>query len=152
MDSTLSRHAAAARWLWAATASVAAACFITLAAHPAYAQQGGDGTGPRQKAESPYFFVKSDDPGLDQLPLKSTQVDVRISGVIADVTVTQHYKNEGRRAIEARYVFPGSTRAAVYGMNVRLADRLITANIREKQQARIEYDSAKKEGKTAALL
>ena len=37
-------------------------------------------------------------------------------------------------------------------MNVRLADRLITANIREKQQARIEYDSAKKEGKTAALL
>ena len=89
---------------------------------------------------------------MDQLPLKSTQVDVRISGVIADVTVTQHYKNEGQRAIEAKYVFPGSTKAAVYGMNVRLADRLITATIREKQQARIEYDSAKKEGKTAALL
>ena len=86
------------------------------------------------------------------MPLKSTRVDVRISGVIADVTVTQRYKNEGQRAIEAKYVFPGSTRAAVYGMNVRLADRLITAQIREKQQARIEYDSAKKEGKTAALL
>ena len=49
-------------------------------------------------------------------------------------------------------MFPGSTRAAVYGMNVRLGDRLITAQIREKQQARIEYDTAKKEGKTAALL
>jgi Ca-activated chloride channel family protein len=86
------------------------------------------------------------------LPLKSTHVDVRVSGVIADVTVVQTYKNEGQRAIEAKYVFPGSTRAAVHGMNVRLADRLITAKIREKQQARIEYDTAKKEGKTAALL
>jgi len=104
------------------------------------------------KAESPHFFVHSDDPGTDRLPLKSTRVDVRIAGVIADVTVTQHYRNEGQRAIEARYVFPGSTQAAVYAMNVRLADRLLTARIREKQQARIEYDAAKKEGKTSALL
>ena len=52
----------------------------------------------RARTESPYFSVKSDDPALDRLPLKSTQVDVRISGVIADVTVTQHYRNEGQRA------------------------------------------------------
>ena len=61
-------------------------------------------------AESPYFHVNSDDPGVDALPLKATQVDVRIAGVIAAVTVTQHYRNEGQRPIEARYVFPGSTR------------------------------------------
>lgn len=151
MPSTLSHPAPAARWLWLATAGFAAACFVTLTLRPAHAQDR-DSTASRQKTESPYFFVKSDEPGLDRLPLKATQVDVRISGVIADVTVTQHYRNEGQRAIEAKYVFPGSTKAAVYGMNVRLADRLITANIREKQQARIEYDSAKKEGKTAALL
>jgi Ca-activated chloride channel family protein len=104
------------------------------------------------RTESPYFFVQSDDPEVDRLPLKDTQVDVRVVGVIADVTVTQQYKNEGTRPIEARYVFPGSTHAAVYGMTVRLADRVLTAEIREKQQARIEYDSAKREGKTAALL
>lgn len=151
MQATLSPTAGKAHWLWVATAGVAAACFITLTLRPAHAQDRV-GAAPRLKTESPYFFVKSDAPGLDQLPLKSTQVDVRISGVIADVTVTQHYRNDGQRAIEARYVFPGSTQAAVYGMNVRLADRLISANIREKQQARIEYDSARKEGKTAALL
>ncbi|MBK6386601.1 MAG: VWA domain-containing protein [Rhodoferax sp.] len=138
-----------ARWLWITTTSLAAACFLALVAQSAQAQ---DRDAPRLKTESPYFFVKSDDPAVDQLPLKSTQVDVRISGVIADVTVTQHYRNEGQRVIEAKYVFPGSTRAAVHGMNVRLADRLITAKIREKQQARIEYDTARKEGKTAALL
>ncbi len=104
------------------------------------------------KAQSPYFVVDSTDPSVDRLPLKSTSVDVRIAGVIADVTVTQHYRNEGQRPIEARYVFPGSTQAAVYAMSVRLGDRLLTAHIKEKQQARIEYDTAKKEGKTSALL
>lgn len=103
-------------------------------------------------AESPYFHVKSDDPTLDALPLKGTQVDVKISGVIADVMVTQHYRNEGQRPIEAKYVFPGSTRAAVHAMNVRVGDRLISAQIREKQRARMEYDSARREGKTTALL
>ncbi len=106
----------------------------------------------RERVESPYFFVKSDDPTLDQLPLKSTRVDVKIAGVIADVTVTQRYRNEGKRAIEARYVFPGGTRSAVYAMNVRLGDRLLTAKIREKEAARVEYQAAKSEGRTAALL
>ena len=138
------------RWLWLATTTLSAACFVILVNSPANAQDRD--AAPRLHTESPYFFVKSDSPGVDQLPLKSTKVDVRVSGVIADVTVVQTYKNEGQRAIEAKYVFPGSTRAAVHGMNVRLADRLITAKIREKQQAKIEYDAAKAQGKTAALL
>lgn len=136
-------------WLWLATTSAATACFVALSVRPVHAQ---DGAAPRATTESPYFFVKSDQPGVDALPLKSTDVQVNIAGVIADVVVTQVYRNEGTRAIEARYVFPGSSRAAVHGMQVRLADRLITARIREKQQARIEFDAAKREGKTAALL
>lgn len=104
------------------------------------------------RTESPYFFVDSDDPSLDRLPLKSTRVRVRIVGVIADVTVVQQYRNDGTRPIEARYVFPGSTRAAVYGMTVRLGERLLTAEIREKARARREYTAAKHEGRTAALL
>lgn len=136
-------------WLWLATVSIATTCFVLLTARPAGAQEA---PGPRLKTESPYFFVKSDAPDTDRLPLKGTEVNVRVSGVIADVTVTQTYRNEGQRAIEAKYVFPGSTKAAVSGLNVRLGDRLITAQIREKQQALIEYDTAKKEGKTAALL
>ena len=139
MEATL--HRRPGRWLWLGTFGLAAACFVVLVARPARAQEG---PGPRLKTESPYFFVKSDDPEVDRLPLKGTEVDVKISGVIADVTVTQTYRNEGRRPIEAKYVFPGSTKAAVSGLNVRLADRLITAQIREKAQARIEYDNAKK--------
>ncbi|MBU1359535.1 MAG: VIT and VWA domain-containing protein [Gammaproteobacteria bacterium] len=135
--------------LWLATLSLSAASFFVLLARPLHAQETD---GPRTKTESPYFFVKSDDPAVDALPLKSTEVDVRVTGVIADVTVRQTYRNEGKRAIEARYVFPGSTRAAVSGLNFRLGDRLVTAQIREKQQARIDYEAARQEGKTATLL
>jgi Ca-activated chloride channel homolog len=103
-------------------------------------------------SESPYFHIKSGDPTVDALPLQSTRVDVRIAGVIADVTVTQRYRNEGSRPIEAKYIFPGSTRAAVHAMNLRVGDRLITAQIQEKRKARLAYQQAQREGKTAALL
>ncbi|MBS0453106.1 MAG: VWA domain-containing protein [Proteobacteria bacterium] len=144
-------HPRHARRLWLGTLVLAALCFLLMLASPppAHAQEQGQ---PRQKTESPYFFVKSDDPSVDRLPLKGTAVDVKIAGVIAQVRVTQTYRNEGTRPIEASYVFPGSTRAAVNGLTVRLAERVIEAQIREKQQARQEYESAKQQGKTAALL
>ncbi|MEN6587686.1 MAG: VIT domain-containing protein, partial [Sulfuricella sp.] len=111
-----------------------------------------ENTSPDSKTLAPYFFIDSSDPSVDRLPLKSTDVEVKIAGVIADVKVTQRYKNEGTRPIEARYVFPASTRAAVYGMRMRVGRRLVEAQIREKQQARAEYEAAKKEGKSASLL
>jgi Ca-activated chloride channel family protein len=101
---------------------------------------------------SPYFFVKSDDPQVDQLPLKSTSVEVNVAGVIADIVVTQVYKNEGTRPLEAIYVFPASTRAAVYGMTMTIGERTITAKIRERAEARQEYEQAKQAGQSASLL
>jgi Ca-activated chloride channel family protein len=101
---------------------------------------------------SPYFFVKSDNPGVDRLPLKSTSASVNISGVIADVLVAQVYKNEGKRPIEAIYVFPASTRAAVYGMKMTIGERVIEAKIAKRDDARREYERAREEGKGASLL
>jgi Ca-activated chloride channel family protein len=104
------------------------------------------------KTLSPYFFVKSDNPDLDQLPLKSTSAAVNIAGVIADVKVTQIYRNEGKRAIEAVYIFPASTRAAVCGMKMTIGERTIVARIEKREQARAAYEQAKKEGRSASLL
>lgn len=104
------------------------------------------------KTLSPYFWVKSDEPGVEQLPLKSTGADVRIAGVIADVQVTQVYQNTGKQAIEAVYVFPASTRASVYAMKMTIGERTIIAKIQEKEKARQEYEKAKQEGKSASLL
>lgn len=101
---------------------------------------------------SPYFFVKSDDAAADRMPLTSTHVEVNIAGVIADVRVTQVYCNQGQRPLEAVYVFPGSTRAAVYGMTMTIGERTIVANIERKQAARQQYEQAKHAGKSASLL
>lgn len=107
---------------------------------------------PADKTLSPFFFVDGGDPTLDRLPLKDTRVDVAITGVIADVTVRQVYENRGARPIHARYVFPASTRAAVYGMTMTVGDVRIVARIKEREQAKSEFEAAKREGKSASLL
>jgi Ca-activated chloride channel homolog len=125
------------------------AAAIVLPAHDvrsAGRQEQGDRT------LSPYFFVKSDDPDIDRLPLASSSASVDIAGVIASVRLTQVYKNTGRRTIEAVYVFPGSTRAAVHGMTMRIGERRIAAKIEERQEARRQYDAARSAGQTASLL
>jgi Ca-activated chloride channel homolog len=101
---------------------------------------------------SPYFFVENGDPAVDHLPLKETRADVHIAGVIADVLVTQVYRNEGSRPLNAQYVFPASTRAAVHGMTMQVGDQRIRAKIREKQAAKKEFEAARAAGKSAALL
>ena len=101
---------------------------------------------------SPYFFVVSDNPDTDRLPLKSTSAAVNISGVIADVLVTQVYKNDGRKPLEAIYIFPSSTRAAVYGMKMTIGKRVIEAKIKKRDEARRDYEQARDAGKNASLL
>ncbi len=101
---------------------------------------------------SPYFMVKSEGKELDQLPLKSTSAAVNIAGVIADVTITQVYCNEGEFPIEAIYVFPASSRAAIYGMKMKVGTRTITAEIQEREKARQTYETAKNNGQRTSLL
>jgi Ca-activated chloride channel family protein len=101
---------------------------------------------------SPYFFIENGDPSVDHFPLKETDVNVDISGVIADVRITQKYSNDGTRPIHARYIFPASTRAAVHGMTMTVGEQTITAEIKERQAAQKEFGQAKKEGKNTSLL
>ncbi|MGZ8270506.1 MAG: VIT and vWA domain-containing protein [Methylophilus sp.] len=129
---------------------VTASASLMLLSNTGYAE--ANSTTDNEKTLSPYFFVKSDDPTIDQLPLKSTDVKVNITGVIADVVVTQHYRNEGTRPLEAKYVFPASNHAAVYALQMHIGDRVVEAKIREKKQAKAEYEQAKSEGKSASLL
>ena len=104
------------------------------------------------KTLSPWFLVMSEDTTLDQLPLKATSAQVMISGVIADVTVRQMYTNEGQENLEAVYVFPASTRAAVYYMQMEIGNRILMARIKEKEEAKEIYEAAKDSGKTVTLL
>jgi len=84
---------------------------------------------------SPYFFIPNSDPSIDQFPLLETKAKVNISGVIAYVELTQVYKNEGERTIEAIYVFPLSTKSAIHSMKMEIGNRTIIAKIEERELA-----------------
>lgn len=125
--------------------------FAGLALSPQVALAATD-VPPTDKTLSPFFVVEGADPNVEALPLESTKVDVQVTGVIAEVTVTQAYKNAGKKPINAQYVFPASTRAAVHGMRMQVRDQVIEAQIKEKQQAAQVFEAAKKAGKSASLL
>ena len=126
-------------------ALVAAVLFCRLPAHASEEPS-------EDKTLSPYFFVEKGDQSVDSFPLTSTDVKATVNGVIADVFVTQKYVNNGKTPINARYVFPASTRAAVHGMKMTVGNRVVTARIREREAARQEFERAKSKGKSASLL
>ncbi|NVK51517.1 MAG: VWA domain-containing protein [Flavobacteriaceae bacterium] len=102
-----------------------------------------------QKAESPYLKVVTKNANI---PLQSTKANVQIVGTIAQVQITQTYQNLGDNPIEASYVFPMSTQAAVHNMQMTIGNRIIKAEVFEKKKAEKIYKKAIKEGKRAAKL
>ena len=102
-----------------------------------------------QKSESPYLKVVSKDANI---PLQSTKANVQIVGTIAHVQITQTYQNLGKKPIEASYVFPMSSQAAVHNMQMTIGNRIIKAEVFEKKKAEKIYNKAIKEGKRAAKL
>jgi len=101
---------------------------------------------------SPYFFIEGTDSANDRLPLKRSSADVQLNGFFASVQLSQRYRNEGTQPINATYIFPGSTHAAVNGMTMTIGERRIVAKIKEKRAARQTFDEARKAGKSASLL
>ncbi|HJV37779.1 MAG TPA: VIT and VWA domain-containing protein, partial [Geothrix sp.] len=145
-------HRATAFMLACWTGLTPLACARSRPLSPSAFRPDPQGEASADRTLSPYFFVKGEDAALDQLPLKATSAKVAIAGVIADVTVTQVYRNTGTKPLEALYVFPGSTRSAVYGMTMRIGERVLKAQIKERGQARADYERAKQEGRSASLL
>lgn len=102
----------------------------------------------------PYFQVNHshDDSAHQVLPLESTHAEVTIAGPLAQVTLTQTFTNEGSEPLDATYLFPASTGAAVHGMTMTLGERTIAAKIQEKEEAKKTFQKAQSESKSAALL
>ena len=96
--------------------------------------------------------IGSGDKSLGSCPLKHTAVTVDVSGFIARVTVRQQFQNPFEDKIEAVYVFPLSQDAAVDRMTMKVGDRIVKGEIKERGEARAIYESAKAAGKVASLL
>jgi Ca-activated chloride channel family protein len=82
----------------------------------------------------------------------NTDVTLTISGLVARVSVRQQFRNDGDEWTEGVYVFPLPDKAAVDRMRLHIGERFIEGEIREKEQAKKEYERARSEGRKASLV
>ncbi len=99
------------------------------------------------------LLYKTDTPGRYSLsPSLKTEVNIKVSGMVVRTKLTQQFKNESSQWLEGVYVFPLPESAAVDHMKLRIGERTIEGQIKERQEAKRIYNQAKRQGKKAALI
>jgi Ca-activated chloride channel homolog len=88
----------------------------------------------------------------ERLPLKALSVEAAVVGMTATSTVRQRFANNGDTAIEATYVFPLPARAGVTDFVADLAGRRVVGVLKERGQARADYEQALVFGQRAAIV
>lgn len=90
--------------------------------------------------------------GAHSFPLQAVDVQGVVRGLLYSATVTQKFKNDRETRMEAVYTFPLPPKAAVHGFTLRIGERVIQGEIKERGAARREYAQAIATGHRAALL
>ncbi len=103
---------------------------------------------PTASEESGFGVLKTERGGL---PLVAMDVSARISGLTAEVRVRQTYRNALDEALEATYIFPLPDRAAVTAFRMEVAGRIVEGDLKERGEAREEYEKAIEAGHRAAI-
>jgi Ca-activated chloride channel family protein len=85
-------------------------------------------------------------------PLLATDVEIRVTGHVARAKVTQRFRNPHPDWYEGTYVFPLPENSAVDRLRMRIGERIVEGEVREKEAARKTYAEAKTEGRRAALI
>ncbi|HZR69331.1 MAG TPA: marine proteobacterial sortase target protein [Burkholderiales bacterium] len=85
-------------------------------------------------------------------PLLATDVRIRVSGMVARAEVRQTFSNPCGEWLEGVYVFPLPENAAVDHLRMRLGERALEGEIRDRGEAQRVYTSARAAGNRAALL
>uniref|UniRef100_A0A8D2ZFP9 von Willebrand factor A domain-containing protein 5A-like n=1 Tax=Scophthalmus maximus TaxID=52904 RepID=A0A8D2ZFP9_SCOMX len=88
----------------------------------------------------------------EPVPLKSIEVELEVRDHVATVVSTLLYENKEDKPIEAVFVFPLPGDAAVCHFSATIGQTQIVAEVKEKQEAREEYDDALSSGQQAFLL
>ncbi|KAK2846962.1 hypothetical protein Q5P01_009961 [Channa striata] len=91
-------------------------------------------------------------PEKTPVPLKSIDVELEVRDHVATVVSTLNYENKEDKPLEAVFVFPLPGDAAVCHFSAKIGQTEIVAEVKEKQQAREEYDDALSSGQQAFLL
>jgi Ca-activated chloride channel homolog len=85
------------------------------------------------------------------LPLDMLDIRAVIAGTTASVELAQGFRNPFDVPLEATYIFPLPDRAAVTAMRMEAAGHVVEAVLKERGQARTDYDTAVAQGRRAAI-
>uniref|UniRef100_A0A3Q1CK87 VIT domain-containing protein n=1 Tax=Amphiprion ocellaris TaxID=80972 RepID=A0A3Q1CK87_AMPOC len=88
----------------------------------------------------------------EPVPLQSIEVELEVRDHVATVVSTLKYQNKEDKPVEAVFVFPLPGDAAVCHFSAVIGQKEIVAEVKEKQEAREEYDDALSSGQQAFLL
>ncbi|MEQ9491750.1 MAG: marine proteobacterial sortase target protein [Alphaproteobacteria bacterium] len=97
-------------------------------------------------------LLLGEDGDRKRAPVVASAMVTEVSGTVAHTRVRQVFRNDEDTAQHARYLFPLPDTAAIDSLTLRYGHHVIEGEIREKQAARREYETAKNEGRKAALL
>ncbi len=86
------------------------------------------------------------------LAMLDSRLDVVVRGPIVETVVTQRYRNDTDRVVEATYIFPLPADAAVSAMAIRYGTRTVHAAIVTRDAAVRRYEQAVAAGVGAGLL
>ena len=85
------------------------------------------------------------------VPLAETAFDVTIEAGLAVVETKRLFRNVEKHAIEAALTFPVPIHAVFFYLEAEIDGRKLIASVKEKAQAREDYEGAIERGKSAAL-
>ena len=97
-------------------------------------------------------ILKPDGKVSGTCPLKHTDVVANVAGFVGRTKVKQTFHNPLNEKIEAIYVFPLPSDAAVDEMVMTVGDRRIVGQVKPREEARQVYEQAKMAGHVASLL
>ncbi|BAL80006.1 hypothetical protein S23_68300 [Bradyrhizobium cosmicum] len=101
-------------------------------------------------ARSGSLLLKEDGATIEAIRL-GVDVDITVSGPTLRARVTQIFRNPTKDWVEATYVYPLPTGGAVDTLKMVVGDRVIVGDIKERRQARVIYEQARRAGQKAAL-
>ena len=85
-------------------------------------------------------------------PLQSTRAHLVVTGVTVRAQVTQTFANPTDDWLEGSYLFPLPDDAAVDRLRMRVGERVIEGQVREKQDAQRQFEQARTQGRQASLV
>jgi len=86
------------------------------------------------------------------MALQSVSATGTLAGLLLDMTIRQHYKNNSNKNIEAVYTFPMGWGATFMDLHVEIAGKRLTGVVTEKQKASQRYEKAIADGDAPIML